>query len=121
MGSAAIAVASGADWFGKRNKEACTVVIFALERADFVQRRIEAHAARAGPKDLPIVIVSATIDLMRVETVAKVVATFGRWRLTTASVGLVIFDNFAKLIAAGGGDENQAKDQRGGLRQPPAS
>ena len=32
MASAAIAVASGTDWFGKRNKEACGVVYFALER-----------------------------------------------------------------------------------------
>jgi hypothetical protein len=112
MASAAIAVASGSDWFGKRNKETCAVIIFALERADLVQRRIEAHTARSGLTDLPIVIVSATIDLMRVETVAKVVATIREVEADYGRrVGLVIFDTFAKLIAAGGGDENQAKDQ----------
>jgi RecA-family ATPase len=111
MASAAIAVASGADWFGKRNKEACAVVIFALERADLVQRRIEAHSARSGLTELPIVIVSATIDLMRFETVAKVVSTIREVEADYGRrVGLVIFDTFAKLIAAGGGDETQ-KDQ----------
>jgi RecA-family ATPase len=43
MASAAIAVASGTAWFGKRSKEACAVVYFALERGDLVRRRIEAQ------------------------------------------------------------------------------
>jgi hypothetical protein len=49
---------------------------------------------------------------MRTETVAKVVATIREVEADYGRrVGLVIFDTFAKLIAAGGGDENLAKDQ----------
>jgi hypothetical protein len=112
MASAAIAIASGADWFGKRNKETCAVVYFALERADLVRRRIEAHSARMGLQGLPIALVSTTFNLMKVETVPRVVATIREVEAEYGvSVGLVIFDTFAKLIAAGGGDEDKAKDQ----------
>lgn len=112
MASAAIAIASGSDWFGKRNKEACAVVYFALERADLVRRRIEAHTARSGLRGLPIVLVSTTINLMKVETVPRVVATIREVEAVYGvPVGLVVFDTFAKLIAAGGGDEDKAKDQ----------
>jgi hypothetical protein len=112
MAHAAICLASGADWFGKRNKEACGVVYFALERADLVRRRIEAHTVRQGLRDLPIALVSETINLMKLETVAKVVATIRDVGAEyDCRVGLVIFDTFAKLIAAGGGDEDKAKDQ----------
>lgn len=112
MASAAIAVASGADWFGKRNKERCAVVYFALERADLVKRRIEAHTIRKKLHGLPIVLVSETINLMKPQTVPRVVATLKAVEEDYGlPVGLVIFDTFAKLIAAGGGDEDKAKDQ----------
>jgi hypothetical protein len=112
MAHAATCVASGADWFGKRNKEPCGVVYFALERADLVRRRIEAHTLRQDLHSLPIALVSETINLMKFETVAKVVATIRAIEAEyDCRVGLVIFDTFAKLIAAGGGDEDKAKDQ----------
>ena len=112
MAHAATCVASGTDWFGKRNKEPCGVVYFALERADLVRRRIEAHTLRQDLHSLPIALVSETINLMKFETVAKVVATIREIEAEyDCRVGLVIFDTFAKLIAAGGGDEDKAKDQ----------
>jgi hypothetical protein len=40
-----------------------------------------------------------------IATIHEAEAVFG------VGIGFVIFDTFAKLIAAGGGDENQAKDQ----------
>lgn len=115
MAQAAMCVAKGDDWHGKKNKGAAGVVYFALERADLVNRRLEAHRERAampaGAK-LPIAIVSSIIDLMNPNTVATVVATIKRAEEQFGiPVGLVIFDTFAKLIAAGGGDEDKARDQ----------
>jgi hypothetical protein len=113
MAEAAVCIASGMDWHGKRNKETCGIVYFALERADLVERRIRAHMTRLNLPSLPIAVVGATIDLMNpanvprvIETIREAEACFGG-----LSVGFVAFDTFAKLIAAGGGDENSAKDQ----------
>jgi hypothetical protein len=112
MAQASICLASGADWNGKRNKETAAVVYFAIERADLVRRRLLAHGLRLGLTDLPIAVVSATIDLTKPDAFKLVVDTI---RVVEkhfdCSVGLAIFDTFAKLIAAGGGDENSAKDQ----------
>jgi hypothetical protein len=112
MAEAAICVASGADWHGKRNKGAAGVVYFALERSDLVRHRLQAHRERLGLKSLPIAVVSATTNLMKFATVPMIVQTIRKAETCFGcSVGLVIFDTFAKLIAAGGGDEDKAKDQ----------
>lgn len=109
MASAAIAAPSGHDWFGHRNKERCGVVYFALERADLVERRLQ---AMAPDLDLPIAIVRDVIDLLNGNSIGKVVATVREAEEAFGlPVGLLIFDTFAKLIAAGGGDEDKARDQ----------
>jgi len=71
-----------------------------------------AHGSRQSLNDLPIVVSNATIDLtkpdafkMVVDTIRAANSCFGM------ETGLVIIDTFAKLIAAGGGDENSAKYQ----------
>jgi hypothetical protein len=112
MASAAISVSSGRDWFGHRNKECAGVLYFAIERADLVRRRLQAHGLRLGLSGLPIAVVSSTIDLTRpnaFQTVVDTVSEAERW--FDVPIGLVIIDTFAKLIAGGGGDENLAKDQ----------
>jgi AAA domain len=112
MASAAIHLAAGLDWFGHRNKEAAGVVYFAIERADLVRRRLQAHGIRQNLKGLPIVVVSASIDLTKLDAFEKVIKTIREVKeVLGANVGLVIIDTFAKLIAAAGGDENSAKDQ----------
>jgi AAA domain len=112
LAQASICVAGGLDWQGKRNKGAAGVVYFALERADLVEKRIKAHCLRLGLKSLPIAVVSATFDLIKSDSVRRVIATIQEAEAVFGTgAGLVIFDTFAKLIAAGGGDENQAKDQ----------
>ncbi|WP_426525047.1 AAA family ATPase [Bradyrhizobium sp. McL0615] len=112
MAAASISVASGADWFGKRNKERCGVVYFALERADLVKRRLEAHRIRLKLADLPIVVVKAAINFGAAETVGRVIETIREVEAEySLSAGLVIFDTFAKLIAAAGLDEDKARDQ----------
>jgi hypothetical protein len=110
----AFAVASGSDWHGYRAKQSGAVVYFALERSDLTERRLAAYLARCGEdaERPPIAVVSAMIDLMNEVTVKELVASIRAVEQDTGeSVVLVIFDTFAKLIAAGGGDENLAKDQ----------
>jgi hypothetical protein len=113
MAQASIHIAAGLDWHGRRNKDRCGVLYFALERADLVERRLQAHLIRLDNREvLPIAIVSSTIDLMNPKTVPKVVETIQEAEARFGcSAGFVVFDTFAKLIAAGGGDENSAKDQ----------
>jgi AAA domain len=112
LAQASICVAGGLDWQGKRNKGAAGVVYFALERADLVEKRIKAHCLRLGLTSLPIAVVAATFDLIKPDSVKRVITTIQEAEAVFGTgVGLVIFDTFAKLIAAGGGDENQAKDQ----------
>ena len=112
LGQAAVCVAAGLDWQGKRNKGAAGVVYFALERADLVEKRIRAHCLRLGLKSVPIAVVPVTFDLIKADSVKRVIATIKEAETVFGeSVGLCIFDTFAKLIAAGGGDENLAKDQ----------
>lgn len=111
--SAAVSVAGGVDWFGYRNKAGpMGVAYFALERADLVARRLQAHRERDHLDGLPIAIVPATINLMGDNTVPKVLATIRKIEDALGlPVGLTIWDTFAKLISAGGGDENTARDQ----------
>jgi AAA domain len=112
MAQASVCVAAGIDWNGKRSKEAAGVIYFAIERADLVSRRLRAHGQLQGLKGLPIFVVSSTIDLTKPDAFKKVVDTIREAeRHHGTNIGLVIIDTFAKLIAAGGGDENSAKDQ----------
>ena len=104
------------DWHGKKTTACYGVLYFALERADLVRRRLSAHWKRLGLDAeehlMSIAVVPAMVDLMNPATVPKVIET-----ITSAAacfgqpVKLVIFDTFAKLVAAGGGDEDKAKDQ----------
>lgn len=112
MAEASICAAGGVDWHGKRNKGAAGVVYFALERADLVLRRLQAHREQLSLNTMPIAVVSGMINLMTAKTVPAVVATIKEAEICFgAPAGLVIFDTFAKLIAAGGGDEDRARDQ----------
>lgn len=104
--------AAGKLWRGYRIKERCGVVYFALERGDLVKRRIAAYKRRDSLSELPIAVAGQVIDLMNktcveiiLDTITEAEQNFG------CSVGLIIIDSFSKGIAAGGGDEDKAKDQ----------
>lgn len=111
--SAAVSVARGADWFGHRNKSGpMGVIYFATERSDLVKRRLQAHRRRDGLDNLPVAVVSEVIDMMSDQTVERAVQTIREVEAAQGvPVGLTIWDTFAKLIAAGGGDESTARDQ----------
>jgi hypothetical protein len=108
----AVHLAGGADWRGYRTKDRGGVIYFALERADLVKRRLIAHKLRDDLPVLPIAVAGQVIDLMSKTCVDIIVATIQRTEQHFGcGVGLVIFDTYAKAIAAGGGDESLAKDQ----------
>jgi hypothetical protein len=112
LAEASIAVAGGLDWHAHRSKRAMGVVYFALERADLVNRRLVAHKKKLGLGSLPIVVSNAVLDLTKEDSWKKAVNTIRdvETRLG-AEVGAIIIDTHSKLVAAGGGDENSAKDQ----------
>ena len=117
MMQAAICVADFQEWNGKKHACHSAVAYFALERADLVRRRLRAHIARMDKTDptfeIPeVTIVPGMVDLMDPASVKKVIITIKNIESFSGScVNFIIFDTFAKLIAAGGGDEQQAKDQ----------
>ena len=105
--------ASGADWRDYRSKDRVGGVYFALERGQLAKRRLMAHAMRSkGPPNLPIAVASQIIDLLSPKCVAEIAETI---RTAEAhylcTVGVIVIDTYGKGIAAGGGDENSAKDQ----------
>lgn len=117
MAELSVCAANQIAWHGRKVDNCFSVVYFALERADLVQRRLAAHCARLDLsaddlKQMAIAVCSSTIDLTSSACVPDVKATLRS--IMDESGGpakLLIFDTFAKLIAAGGKDENSAKDQ----------
>jgi hypothetical protein len=104
--------AAGIDWRAHRAKEACGVVIFALERADLFKRRLAAYQQRDALHGLPIAVADAVIDLLNPNCVEIIVSTvrLAEQRMG-CSVGMIGIDTFSKGIAANGGDEDKARDQ----------
>ena len=108
----AIHCANSADWRGHRTKGRSGVLYFALERADLVSRRLLAYRRRDHLPDLPIAVARQVIDLMGRSCVDIILATIHDAEQHFAcEVGLAIFDTYSKGVAAGGGDEDKAKDQ----------
>lgn len=118
MAELAFCVANQEPWHGRPVKGVHSVIYFALERGDLVKRRLRAHIERANLEqdaaaEMPIFLIAETVDLMAPEAVTKVLRTIEHIReeYYSDTPGLLIFDTFAKLVAAGGGDEDKAKDQ----------
>jgi hypothetical protein len=112
----AVHLSGGKDWRDYRTKERAGALYFALERADLVKRRLTAHKIRDSLPNLPIAVAGEVINLMHESAPAKIVAAIEEAEQHFGlSVGLCIFDTYAKAIAAGGGDESAAKDQNAAL------
>ena len=58
-------VAAGRDWRGYKSKGRFAVIYIACERGDLLKRRLEAYKRKYGLKDLPIVVVTAPVDIMQ--------------------------------------------------------
>jgi hypothetical protein len=100
------------DWRGYKTKGAGAVAYFALERAPLVERRLLAYKLRHDLKNLPIAAIGEIIDLMDrgcvnliLDAIKRVEDRYG------IKAALAVFDTYSKGIAAGGGEENSAKDQ----------
>nr|WP_249788567.1 AAA family ATPase [Bradyrhizobium sp. G127] len=117
MAQLALATAWQLDWHGHRSTACRAVIYFALERADLVRRRLAAHCAKQGITgetlaEIPLAVCDRMVDLTHPDSVKHVLDTIdAAFEEIGQPVQLIIFDTFAKLIAAGGGDEQQAKDQ----------
>lgn len=108
----AVHVAGGRNWRGYKTKSASGVVYFALERAGLTKRRFAAYRRRDDLGNLPIAVAGELIDFMNpgcvniiLSTIEKAEQHFG------CDAGLAIVDTYNKGIAAGGGDEDKARDQ----------
>jgi hypothetical protein len=114
LGDIVVHLVSGIDWRGYKIKAKCGVLYCALERADLVKRRFRVQARKLGMvlDALPFAVVREVINLMSPICADKIIATINAvesgW--TDCKVGLVVIDTIAKAIAAGGGDENSARD-----------
>jgi hypothetical protein len=103
--------AMGRDWRGHKCKQQAASVYFAFERANLTRRRIKAYAQRRGLTTVPIAVVSRMLDLMDPATVPVILETIKSVEDSYGMpVGSIAFDTWPKGIAAGGGDENSAKD-----------
>jgi hypothetical protein len=111
-GSAAVCLGSSDAWYGFKIKKKRATVYFAFERPDLVKKRLWAQCQRDGLGEVPVAVAAGIINLMDPKCVDEIVGTM----LTAEdkfglSADLGVFDTFSKGIAAGGGDENLARDQ----------
>jgi hypothetical protein len=108
----AVHAAAVMPWRGNNVKDVCGVVFLAFERADLCKRRLYAYQLRDGLVDLPIAVHSGIIDLMSptcVDIIGNIIVAAAKG--FGIPVGMLVIDTFNKGIAAGGGDEDKARDQ----------
>lgn len=111
MTDIAVHLAAQLNWRGRKVRQGASLY-FALEKALLVERRLMAYRLREQRDDLPIAIVGQIIDLMNRGCVDSISDAIERAEQHFyAEVSLAIFDTWSKGIAAGGGDENHARDQ----------
>jgi AAA domain len=112
LASATNHLARGVDWFGFKVRRPVGCLYIALERADLTIRRLVAEQKHKEWKQpLPIRICRKRITLATPADAQKLVDTL---KETGDELGVpiefTVFDTSAKLVAAHGGDEQQAKD-----------
>ncbi|MEZ5822303.1 MAG: AAA family ATPase [Xanthobacteraceae bacterium] len=107
----AVHVASGRDWNGHHCPEPGAVLIIALERAALHQRRIAARADGLGLSDVPVAVSSSVVNMLDPAFPDLIATTvFAVEERTGLQVRLIVIDTATKGIAAGGGDEDRARD-----------
>lgn len=104
-------VALGEDWRGYRSRRRVAGLYVALERGTDVTRMLRAQAARRGTDCLPVAVARGLVNLLDPDSVAILTDTVRAAREALGvEVGIVVVDTIAKAIAAGGGDEDKARD-----------
>jgi hypothetical protein len=98
-------IAAGMAWNGM-TVESGVVVYVAAESPDSVQRRIWAWKKHHGVEHLPLVVVTASVDLLNGST-DKVVSLLRRIREEHGPVRLVVIDTLARAMT---GNENAPDD-----------
>lgn len=117
MAELTMCVANQQPWHGRKVDHCYGVMYFALERSDLVHRRLMAHCLRMelsqdDREQMPIMVCPGMVDLTAADCVPQVMRSINELgHEYGVGPALLIFDTFAKLIAAGGGDEDKAKDQ----------
>jgi hypothetical protein len=114
IGSAANHLAAGAgDWHGYKIKKRTGVLYCALERPGLALRRLIAEQELMGWHELklPIKVLPKRFSLASPEDARQLIDTINRTSDEfDAPVEFLPIDTWGKLIAAHGGDEQQAKD-----------
>ena len=102
-------VAWGQLWFGRRVMRS-GVLYVAAERPALVKRRLAAFRLHHNVTDLPLAVVSGSLDLRTSRLSAEaIIEIASRWSDTTKiATGLIMGDTTSRLLA--GGDENSPKD-----------
>ena len=111
VGDLACHIAAGWPWFGRRVRPGAVLYV-AAERAALVQRRMAAFRIKHGVDDLPLSVVSGSVDL-RDPRHRYVEALQGAADALPEPPALIVIDTLSRVLA--GGDENAPKDM-GALR-----
>jgi RecA-family ATPase len=108
-GDLAAHVAWGQDWMGRRVSQGA-VLFVAIERSGLVKRRLAGISQHYGIADLPLAVLSGSIDLCHGRSGVDGILECAK-RLTDeaeSDVGLIVIDTVSRALA--GGNENSSED-----------
>ena len=108
-GDLAAHVAWGQDWMGRRVSQGA-VLFVAIERSGLVKRRLAGISQHYGIPDLPLAVLSGSIDLCHGRSGVDGILECAK-RLeeeAESDVGLVVIDTVSRALA--GGNENSSED-----------
>ena len=108
-GDLAAHVAWGQDWMGRRVSQGA-VLFVAIERAGLVKRRLAAFRLYYGIAELPLAVLSGSIDFCTSKTGADGIIECAKRHKDESKleIQLVVIDTVSRALA--GGDENSSKD-----------
>ena len=107
-GDLAAHIAAGRTWFGRRVTQGAVLYV-AAERAALVRRRFAAWRLSHDINDIPLAILSGTIDLRSTRDAERIVDLMHRLEDKTGQKGVLIeIDTVSRVLA--GGDENSSKE-----------
>ena len=102
-------VASGLEWLGRRVKPG-SVLYVAIERTALVKRRFAAFRNHHGVEEMPLAVMSGSIDLRSSPEGADAIIKYTKQLVDIgeAPAALITIDTVSRALA--GGDENSPKD-----------